>query len=166
MSRKETKICIECKVEKSITAFRLNNKNGNRNKKCKSCVTIKINNGAKKLCRACNIVKNIDEFPTTSTQGLKASRCKLCKSNKILIPIEKRELNSKTKFITQRLTNITKEDYKDAYIFLRDALGFDLKSKLSIHEQFCLKHNLTPHNPLNTFKEYYSIEECFNKKSI
>jgi hypothetical protein len=156
----ETKVCDTCNKEKPITAFSLNGRNGYRNKKCKPCV-IYNKNGDKKVCKACNIQKPIDEFPISNTHGVKAARCKLCRINKILIPKEKKELNGKSKFVSQRLTNVTKEDYKNTYLFLKNILGYDLKSKLSIHEQFCLKHNLTPHNPLNTFKEYYSIEECF-----
>ena len=163
MSRnlKETKICDTCKVEKIITAFSISGRNGYRNRRCKHCVTINANKTDKKVCRACDIEKPIDEFPTTSVNGLKASRCKLCKNNNILIPREKRDVYGKSNFSPQRLVNITKEDYKDTYIFLRDSLGYDLTSHLSIHEQFCLKHNLTPHIPLNSFPEQFSIKDCF-----
>ncbi len=162
-----TQICRMCNVEKPITAFKLNGAYGYRNIRCKPCVITMTNNGDKKTCMACDIEKPIDEFSTKGGDGLKISRCKLCVINKIYIPEEKKKLSGKSNYPTERLSShLTKEDFKDTYIFLRDALGFDLKSKLSIHEQFCLKHNLTPHNPLNTFKQYYSIEECFNKKSI
>ena len=163
MSRnlKETKICDTCKVEKTITSFSINGRDGYRNRRCKHCVTINANNGDRKLCRACDTEKPIDEFPTTSVNGLKASRCKICVTNKILIPKEKRNVFGKSQYSPQRLVNITKEDYKDTYIFLRDSLGYDLTSHLSIHEQFCLKHNLTPHIPLNLFTEQFSIKDCF-----
>jgi hypothetical protein len=158
----EMKICATCQSEKPITAFSLNGRNGYRNRRCKPCVIINANHGDRKICSACDIEKPIDEFSTTNVYGLKKSRCKLCVINKILIPKEKRYLNGKSKFSTQRLSNVTKEDYKDTYIFLKTILGYDLNSHLSIHEQFCLRHNLTPHNPPNSFPEHFSVEECFN----
>lgn len=159
--RNETKICDTCKVEKSITSFSISGRDGYRNRRCKHCVTINSNKGDKKVCRACNIEKSIYEFPTTSINGLKASRCKLCKNNNIFISKEKKNEYAKSNFSPPRLSNVTKEDYKETYIFLRDTLGYDLTSNLSIHEQFCLKHNLTPHNPLNSFPGQYTIEDCF-----
>lgn len=156
-----TKICCICNVEKPISAFSLNGRDGYRNIRCKPCVIINTNNGDKKTCKACDIEKPINEFSTKNINGLKQSRCKLCVINKIYIPQEKKDLSGKSNYSPERLGNITKEDYKDTYIFLRNVLGYDLSSHLSIHEQFCLKYNLTPHNPLNSFKVHYSIEECF-----
>lgn len=163
MSRnlKETKICDTCKVEKNITAFSISGRNGYRNRRCKHCVTINANQSDKKVCRACDIEKPIDEFPTSSVNGLKASRCKICKNNNILIPREKREKTGAKRYTTSRLINVTKEDYSNMYIFFRDVLGYDITSNLSIHEQFCLKYNLTPHNPPNSFADHLSIKDCF-----
>jgi hypothetical protein len=159
---KETKVCDTCHVEKSITSFSISGRDGYRNRRCKYCVTINANQADKKVCRACDIEKPIDEFPTTSVNGLKASRCKVCKNNNIYIPREKRNLFGKSSYSPPRLIHVTKQDCTDMYIFLRDTLKYDLKSNLSIHEQFCLKYNLTPNNPLNTFPDQYSIEDCFN----
>jgi hypothetical protein len=155
-----TKICHTCQIEKPITAFSLNGRDGYRNRRCKPCVITNFN-GDKKTCKACDIEKPINEFPSSNTYGVKASRCRLCITNKILIPTEKKSFNKKKDTSMPRLGNITKETYKEMYIFLRDVLGYDLNSNLSIHEQFCLKHNLSPNNPENTFENHFSIEECF-----
>lgn len=114
-----------------------------------------------KLCRACNRIKPLSAFIATS-KGEKGARCKLCKSKNILIPrTEKLTYSKKVKEeMGLRLRAITKQDYIDTYIFLKEVMGYDLSSEFSIHEQFCIKHNLTPNYPLNEFDKHFSIEDC------
>ena len=114
-----------------------------------------------KLCRACNKIKPLNMFITIKN-GERGARCRLCKANGIVIPkAEKLTISSKVKNdIRLRLKSITKKDYIDTYEFLRDSLGYDLNSEFTIHEQFCIKYNLTPHSPEQEFDNHFSIKDC------
>lgn len=158
---KETKVCDACRTEKPITQFSIAGRDGYRNRRCKVCVTFENNPTDRKVCRACGIEKPILQFPTNGKNGVKAPRCKICKNNNVLIPKDKRLNVNGRRFSSSRLSNVTKDDYTNMYIFLRDIMGYDITSHLSIHEQFCLKYNLTPHNPPNSFPEHFSVEDCF-----
>ena len=114
-----------------------------------------------KLCRACNQIKPLKSF-IMITHSERGARCRLCKANGIKIPkVEKLTISSKVRNeMGLRLKSITKKDYVDTYKFLRDTLGYDLNSEFTIHEQFCIKHNLTPHSPEKEFENHYSIKDC------
>jgi hypothetical protein len=158
----ESKICLHCKIRKLTSEFTVHKSNGRRSGKCKSCI-IKLNGGVdRKHCRACDVTKPLEDFPTCGNTGKKGPRCTECKNNKILIPKELKYITSqRRKDSYQRIVHITKKDYKQTYEFLNEKLGYDLNSKKTIHEQFCERYNLIPNFPLNQFKDFHSIEDCF-----
>lgn len=158
----KTKICDACGASKPLTSYSVNGRDGYRNRRCKICVYLGVPDKKTKVCPACNVEKPMIDF-TTDHKKERVRRCKLCKSRGIKIPPEKK-INTKgvKKGPMPRLANVTKEDYKNMYLLFSEVMGYDINSKLSIHEQFCQRHNLTPNNPLNHFKEFISVEECFN----
>jgi len=99
----------------------------------------------RKICKACGVEKDIKSFNKIGNGFL--PRCKVCIStgNKIYKGNSKSH-QKKRKWASFddnqiRISNPTKEDYRQMYEFL-SLLGYDLKSDKSIHRQFLEKHNL------------------------
>lgn len=115
-----------------------------------------------KTCIGCLNDKPISSFGKNKQKpGGYNPRCKICMLNGVK---KHREpiITLPNDNNTLKLTPVTQQDYIDTYKFLEN-IGYDLKSPLSIHEQFCLKYGFEP-KKRNKSKEkiYYSKEELFN----
>jgi hypothetical protein len=108
-----------------------------------------------KICKACSLEKKITRF-TMLASGNRGNTCNLCKS--LGRTQKKGEKKSKTKKNNPlQLGNISMRDYVDMYEFL-EKLGYSLEG--DIHEQFCKRYGLTPHEPKNKFNRHYSAQDC------
>lgn len=88
------------------------------------------------------------------------AKCKLCRRGGKLCRksnnLEKPEPVRKKEY--PYIASPTQEDWIKTFLFLRD-IGYELKDDLSIHEQFCIKYNLTPRNELYEAKKRFTPKE-------
>lgn len=114
-----------------------------------------------KICIACLNEKSIESFGKNKNKpGGRNPRCKVCMLNGVKKYREPVLYNPTNHFF--RLGNLKKEDYIDTYKFL-ESMGYDLKSPLSIHEQFCLKYGFEPtKKQVWRDRNFYSIEDLFD----
>lgn len=104
---------------------------------------IKDNFGnTKQLCCACNKEKPMSEFyRNIALKSGYMSKCKKCKITGISCRKKKEKKIIKRKSEGLFMFNTTKEDWIEMFQFLQK-IGYSLETP--IHEQFCLKYNLTP----------------------
>ena len=155
-----TKICVICNEEKSLSSFARNGTNNKTRNQCRVCVyqrlKLVVNPILKtKLCKACNVELDIKEF--SKQQGIGdgySARCKKCKIDGNLIPKDK-----KMKKILRPLTLSAPSliHYINMYKLMEN-IGYSLKEDL--HIQFCKKYGLTPNIPKKTFLHYFSQKDC------
>jgi hypothetical protein len=115
-----------------------------------------------KNCCACDIDKPVSSFYKNNNlrMGYDA-KCKLCRRTGMLC----RKANNKEKPEPVRkkeypyITSPTQDDWIETFSFLKD-IGYELRDDLSIHEQFCIKYNLTPR------KKVYDAKTRFTPKQL
>lgn len=115
-----------------------------------------------KNCCACKIDKPVSKF--YKNKALKMgydTKCKSCKMNGKLCrkPNNTQKQDPLRKKQFPYITNTSREDWTDTYLFLRD-IGYELREDLSIHEQFCLKYGFTPK------KKVYETKKRFTPKEL
>jgi hypothetical protein len=113
-----------------------------------------------RICRACGLTKGLKSFGVNnSLSSGYSSRCKLCVKSGIVIPkSEKTPLLGPSDRLMLNLAFITKEDYINTFKAL-EMMGYDLKSELSIHQQFCKKYGLPVSKRKPVGKTIWSKEE-------
>ena len=116
-----------------------------------------------KKCIACLKEKEVKWFyKNSSTKDGWQYRCKLCMKNGILKPKpEKPALLGPSDRLMLNLAFITKEDYINTFKAL-EMIGYDLKSELSIHQQFCEKYGLPPSKRKPVGKTIWTKEELID----
>jgi hypothetical protein len=163
----EVKTCAACGVTKKITNFTVSGRDGYRNKRCKLCV----NNGRAsvppselRMCKCCSENKPLSEFYRNSTysNGYE-TRCKTCKKAGLTIPKDKLyDIEDNSEAYQFKISHLTEEDYLDTYRTLQ-AIGYDIHSQKTIHQQFCEKYNLRPKKRKTILDTRFDKDEMVKK---
>lgn len=110
-----------------------------------------------KICCACQKLKKIKDYYVN--RALKSgydNKCKMCRLHGRLCRKKDTPKRPKPKKREINLTNVTKEDWVETYLFL-EKIGYDITNDL--HHQFCERHGLKPRKRMKEKTLYFSPKD-------
>jgi phage terminase small subunit len=115
-----------------------------------------------KTCCSCLKAKDLETqfHKNTAMKDGRYNRCKICVNRGL--NCQPKPSNKKIKKFQREgglfLTSIGRKDWVEMYDFLHE-IGYEIKSDLTIHEQFCKKYNLNTRTRMKEKSKQFTPQE-------